>query len=503
MSDQVTERDGVFGRTADKARDAAGRAGRWSDEHVPGGQRVFWIGLGLLLLVALIWFLYPSSTSTSPRGQFGGPQAVGVAKVTNADVPVTINALGTVTPIATVTVRPQVSGQILRFDVQEGQMVKAGDVLAEIDPRTFQAALEQAQGVLAKDQAALENARIDEQRYASLLKLNAISNQVYATQVALVHQDEGTVKSDAANVDAAKINLLYCKITSPVAGRVGLRQVDIGNLVETGQTNGVIVVTQIQPISVLFSVPEDDVDQIVAQIRNGEKLSVDAYDRAQTIKLAMGSLETLDNQIDPTTGTVKLRANFDNADAALFPQQFVNVRLLVQTLHNQVVVPAAAIERGSSGAFVYVVNSDSTVSVRGVTLGAADGDVQAVTQGLKVGEVVVTDGADRLKDGADVIVPKQNGKPEVSTVSSSTSPSASDAERVKRRAAMAAAMKQYCSEDIAKYCASAKPGTPDMRQCVFENMSSFSYTCQDALKKLRHGGGHHHGSGGGGGGSGP
>jgi multidrug efflux system membrane fusion protein len=501
VSDQVTERNGVFGRTADKARDAAGRAGRWSDDHVPGGQRVFWIGLGLILLALLIWFLYPSPNSTSRRGQFGGPQAVGVAKVTTADVPVTINALGTVTPIATVTVRPQVSGQILRFDVQEGQMVKAGDVLAEIDPRTFQAALEQAQGVLAKDQAALENARIDAQRYASLLKLNAISNQIYATQVALVHQDEGTVKSDVANVDSAKINLLYCKITSPVAGRVGLRQVDVGNLVETGQTTGVIVVTQIQPISVLFSVPEDDVDNIVSQIRSGQKLSVDAYDRTQTTKLATGSLETLDNQIDPTTGTVKLRANFDNADAALFPQQFVNVKLLVQTLHNQIVVPAAAIERGSSGSFVYVVNSDSTVSVRSVTLGASQGSVQSVTQGLKVGEVVVTDGADRLKDGADVIVPKQNGKPEVSTAASSSgTPSASDAERAKRRAAMAAAMKQYCSEDIAKYCPNLKPGAPEMRQCFFENMSSFSDTCQTALKKLRHGGGHHHGGGGGGGG---
>ena len=500
MSDQKYNGEGSFGMAAGRARDYAGRAGRWSDEHVPGGQRVFWIGLGLLLLVALIWLLYPSANATHQRGQFGGPQTVGVAKVMTADVPVTINALGTVTPIATVTVRPQVSGQLLKFDVQEGQMVKAGDVLAEIDPRTFQAALQQAQGVLGKDQAALENARIDEQRYAALLKLNAISNQIYATQVALVHQDEGTVKSDAANVDAAKINLLYCKITSPVAGRVGLRQVDIGNLVESGQTNGVIVVTQIQPISVLFSVPEDDVGQIVGQTGTGAKLSVDAYDRTQTTKLATGSLETIDNQIDPTTGSVKLRANFDNTDGALFPQQFVNVRLLVQTLHDQIVVPTAAIERGSSGSFVYVVNSDSTVSVRSVTLGASNGNVQAVAEGLKVGEVVVTDGADRLKDGADVIVPKQNGRLEVSAAPSSATPSASDAERAKRRAAMAAAMKQYCSEDIAKYCPNLQPGTPELRQCFFENRSSFSDTCQDALKKLRPGGGHHHGGGGGGGG---
>ncbi len=496
MSEQTSDRDNPFGVATGRARDYAGRAGRWSDTYVPGGQRVFWIALGLLLLGLLIWWLYPSQTATR-AGRFGAgdPLPVGVAKAGTGDIAVTLNALGTVTPLATVTVRPQVSGQILKFDVQEGQMVKAGDVLAEIDPRTFQAAVDQAQGVLDKDRALLANARIDEQRYRQLTAVNAIAQQTYATQVALVHQDEGTVKSDQANLDSAKINLGYTKIVSPVAGRVGLRQVDIGNLVESGQTNGVIVVTQIEPISVLFSVPEDNVDQIVGRVSAGAQLPVDAYDRSQTKKLATGTLGAVDTQIDTTTGTVKMRANFDNTDNALFPQQFVNVRLLVNTLHNQTVVPAAAIERGSSGSFVYVVNSDSTVSVRSVTLGAAQDDKQAVTNGLKPGEVVVTDGADSLKDGADVIVPKQNGKPVVSAASSS--PTASSDERAKRRAAMAAAMQQYCSEDIAKYCATEKPGTPEMRQCFFQNMSSFSDTCTAAIKKLRSGGGHHHHGGGG------
>ena len=466
---------------------------------MPGGQRVLWIALGLLLLGLVIWAIRPGANSGSNPSRFaGGPMPVGVAQATSGDIDVTINALGTVTPLATVTVRPQVSGQLLKFDVQEGQMVKAGDVLAEIDPRTFQAAVEQAVGTLQKDQAALVEARIDEQRYANLVKLNAISTQTYTAQVATVKQDEGTVKTDQAGVDSAKINLAYTKITSPVAGRVGLRQVDIGNLVESGQTNGVIIVTEMDPISVLFSIPEDNIDAVTAQVSQGATLRVDAYDRTQTVKLATGQLATVDNEIDPTTGTVKLRADFANPDGALFPQQFVNARLLVKTLHNQVIVPAAAIERGLSGTFVYVVESDSTVSMRAVTLGVAQGDSQAITAGLKPGETVVTDGADRLKDGADVEVPKQNGKP-ATIPAVATARDASTAARAQRRAAMAAAMKQYCSDDIAKYCPTAKPGTPDMRTCVFQNMDSFSDTCKTALAKLRHGGGHHHGGGGSGG----
>jgi multidrug efflux system membrane fusion protein len=497
VSDQTTEKDGPFRAAAGHVRGFANRTGQWADDHVPGGQRVLWIALGLILLVLVIWAIRPGANSGASKSRFGGgPLPVGVAKATSGDIDVTLNALGTVTPLATVTVRPQVSGELLKFDVQEGQLVKAGDVLAEIDPRTFQAAVDQAVGTLQKDEAALTEARIDVQRYANLVKLNAISTQTYTASIATAKQDEGIVKTDEAGVESAKINLDYTKITSPVAGRVGLRQVDIGNIVESGQTNGVIVVTEVDPISVLFAIPEDSIDAVTAQMNNGASLRVDAYDRSQTTKLATGKLATVDNQIDPTTGTVKMRADFANPDGALFPQQFVNVKLLVNALHNQVIVPAAAIERGSSGAFVYVVDSDSTANVRGVTLGVAQGDSQAITQGLKPGETVVTDGADSLKDGADVELPKNAPKP--AATAATASPTAASDARAKHKAAMAAAMKQYCSDDIAKYCSTEKPGTPEMRECFFQNMSNFSDTCTAALKKLRSGH-HHHGGGGGGG----
>ena len=472
-------------------------AGNWADRRLPGGQRVLWIVGGLLLLLLVIWAIRPDSNSTSQRGRFGGgPMPVGVSKVTGGDIEVTLNALGTVTPLATVTVRPQVSGQLLKFDVAEGQLVKAGDVLAEIDPRTFQAAVDQAVGTLQKDQAALEEARIDVQRYANLVKLNAISKQTYTAAIATAKQVEGTVKTDQASVDQAKINLQYTRVTSPVSGRVGLRQVDAGNIVESGQTNGVVIVTELQPISVLFAIPEDNVDAIMGQVNSGKSLRVDAYDRSQTTKLATGTLSTVDNQIDTTTGTVKLRANFDNKDGTLFPQQFVNVRLLVNTLHDQIIVPSAAIQRGSSGAFVFVLNSDSTVSMRSVTLGAAQGDKQAISKGLKAGETVVTDGADRLKDGADVEVPSNRGKP-IQTAAPPAGTSSSADARAKRKAAMAAALKQYCSADTAKYCSGMQPGSVELRRCVFQNRDSFSDDCKSALSKIMRGGRHHRSGGGG------
>jgi multidrug efflux system membrane fusion protein len=499
VSDQAKSAGtGTFRTVGGKIRGGAASAGRWADAHVPGGQRIFWILLGLLAVLLIVWFLRPGSDVGAPRSRFGGgPMPVGVSKVVSGDIDLTLNALGTVTPLATVTVRPQVSGQLLKFDVQEGQMVKAGDVLAEIDPRTFQAAVDQAEGTLQKDQAALREAQIDVQRYANLVKLNAISKQTYTASIATAKQAAGTVKADQASLDQARINLQYTKITSPVSGRVGLRQVDVGNLVESGQTNGVVIVTELQPISVLFAVPEDNIGAIMRQVNGGQTLRVDAYDRSQTKKLSTGKLSTVDNQIDTTTGTVKLRATFDNEEGTLFPQQFVNVQLLIETLHNQVIAPAAAIQRGASGAFVFVLNSDSTVSMRAVTLGAVQGDKQAITKGLKVGETVVTDGADRLKDGADVEVPANNGKP-IQTAAPPASTGSSDDARAKRRAAMAAAMKQYCSADLAKYCAGMQPGSTEARRCYFQNRDSFSDDCKNALSKLMRGGRHRRGGGGGG-----
>jgi multidrug efflux system membrane fusion protein len=380
----------------------------WVKQHVPGGPRTIWIIVGLVVLGLLAWvILAPTSAPKTGRDAFGpgGPVPVGVAQATSGDIHVTLNALGAVTPLATVTVKPQVTGILKKIDFTEGQMVKAGDELVEIDPAPYQAALDQAKGTLAHDDAQLENAKVDLKRYQALATQNAISNQTLATQQALVRTDTGTVIADKAAVETAAINLGYCKITSPVAGRVGIRQVDVGNLMQPGSTTSIVVVTELHPISVLFTLPEDSISSVMERVGAGAKLSAEAWDRGQTTKLATGALATFDNEVDPTTGTVKLRATFDNEDNRLFPQQFVNIRLLVNTLTNQTVVPAAAIQRGSDGSFVYVAKPDHTVSVRNVTLGITDGDKVDVLSGLSPGESVVTDGADRLKDGAKISIP--------------------------------------------------------------------------------------------------
>lgn len=391
-------------------RGSATRATDWGQRTLPGGAKTLWILVGLVLVALLVWFLKPAPTTTQGRNGFGagGPVPVGVARATAGDITVTLDALGTVTPLATVTVKPQVSGILDKINFQEGQMVKAGDVLAEIDPRPYQAAVDQAKGQQQRDEAQLANAKIDLARYQSLSNQNAIAQQTLATQAALVRTDEGTVKADQAAVAAANVNLSYCTITSPVAGRVGIRQVDIGNLMQAGVTSAIVVVTQLQPISVLFTLPEDDLSAVSTQLSAGSKLAADAYDRARTAKLAAGSLATFDNEVDPTTGTVKMRAMFDNADNRLFPQQFVNVRLTVNTLHNQTTVPVAAIQRGADGSFVYVVGKDKSVSVRTVNTGPTDSGKVDITSGLRPGETVVVDGADRLKDGAHVSIPNAN-----------------------------------------------------------------------------------------------
>jgi multidrug efflux system membrane fusion protein len=377
-------------------------------------------------------------------GGFGAALAVSVAKVNTGDVPITINSLGTVTPLATVAVHPQVTGPLVKIAFMEGQMVKAGDLLALIDPRPFQAALDQAQGQLQHDQAVLANARVDLVRYKTLVAQNSVAEQTYATQQATVLQDEATLTTDNAAVETAKLNLGYCRITSPVDGSVGLRQVDIGNMV-TAYSTELVVVTQLHPMSVLFTVPEDNLSDVVQRLHAGEKLPVDAYDRTFTTKLDTGVLSNTDNEIDTTTGTLKLRAMFNNAQSELFPDQFVNVRMTLNTLHDQLLVPGAAVQNGANGNYVYVVNTSGasarpafpapaggapaadpprrprgaggpgggfgdagpeyTVNVRYVKTGPTVGNMISIRSGLKVGETVVVDGADQLRDGASITIP--------------------------------------------------------------------------------------------------
>jgi multidrug efflux system membrane fusion protein len=301
-------------------------------------------------------------------------------------------------------VQSQISGQIVAIKFKEGQMVKRGDPLIEIDPRPFQVALEQAEGALARDEALLNNARLDLKRYQTLFDQDSIAEQQLATQRAAVLQDEGTVKTDQAAIDAAKLNLTYCHITSPVDGLAGLQQVNLGNYVTPSTPNGLLVVTQLQPITVVFPLPEDQVQSVLVPLHQGRALPVKAYDRSRQTLLASGTMATVDSQIDSTTGTLKLKAHFTNTDLRLFPNQFVNVDLLLDTLHSALLVPQSAILRGAPGTYVYVVGGDSTVHVRPVALGPGDAIHASVSAGLKAGELVVVDGADRLKEGAAVLV---------------------------------------------------------------------------------------------------
>ncbi len=371
-----------------------------------------WLGLILVLIVALggaYWFLYraPHTTGRSGAGRATetAPQPVGAETIANGDIRIILNELGTVTPLANVTVRTQINGQLTAVAFQEGQTVKQGDFLAQIDDRPYKVALEQAQGTLAHDQALLGQAQTDLKRYQTLARQDSIAKQQADDQVYLVGQYQGSVQSDQAQVDSAKLNIAYCHIISPVAGRVGLRQVDAGNYVQTSDTNGIVVITQEQPISVMFSVTEDNLPSVMKQLTGGAQLPVQAYDRSNTTLLATGTLTSVDNQINTTTGTVNMRATFPNEDFALFPNQFVNARLQVDTLRNVVRVPVAAVQQGAPGTFVYVVNQDDTVSVRPIKLGPTDGAYSEVISGLSAGDRVVTDGTDRLRDGQKVTIP--------------------------------------------------------------------------------------------------
>jgi multidrug efflux system membrane fusion protein len=366
--------------------------------------------LWLLLVAAIVaagirYFPWPDTQpKNSGRPPAGTPVPVGVATVEKGNMPVTLSQLGTVTPLAMVTVKTQISGYLMQVAFKEGQMVNKGDFLAQIDPRPYQVALAQAEGQLAKDQALLKNAQLDLVRYNTLVAQNSVAKQTRDTQESLVGQNQATIKSDQAQIDAQKLNLTYCRIISPVTGRVGLRQVDAGNYVQTSDPNGIVVVTQLQPISVIFTLPEDNLPEVMKRVRAGATLPVTAFDRTGANEIAKGKLDTVDNQIDPTTGTVKLRAIFDNEQETLFPNQFVNVKLLVNTLPDADIVPNSAIQRGAPGTFVYLVKPDRTATVQKVKLGPSDGQRIAILSGLQPGDSVVIDGADRLRDGAKITV---------------------------------------------------------------------------------------------------
>jgi multidrug efflux system membrane fusion protein len=382
-----------------REREAVSRPSRWRLL-----KRFLWLVLVAMIVATAVWYFPRPDThpKEAGRGRSGGPVPVGVVPVQKGDMPVSLSQLGTVSPLATVTVKTQINGYLTEVAFKEGQMVKRGDFLAQIDPRPYQVALEQAEATLAKDQALLKNAQLDLERYNTLVAQNSIARQTRDTQVSLVAQNQATVKSDQAQIDVQKLNLTYCHIVSPVTGRVGLRQVDAGNYVQTSDPNGIVVVTQLQPISVIFTVAEDNLPAVMKRVHAGASLPVSAFDRTGTTELGTGTLETVDNQIDTTTGTVKLRAVFNNREEILFPNQFVNVRLLVNTMQDTDIVPVSAIQRGAPGTFVYVVSPENTVRVAKVKLGPSDGQRIAILSGLQPGQSVVVDGADRLRDGAKV-----------------------------------------------------------------------------------------------------
>jgi multidrug efflux system membrane fusion protein len=364
-----------------------------------------------------IWFYTHRTPHTADGAGVGRmdpskrPSSVGTAVVSLGDINVYQTGLGTAVPRNVVTVRTRVDGELVKVLFDEGQMVKSGDLLALIDPRPYQVVLTQARGQLARDAALLKNAQIDHERYKTLLAQDSTSQQQLDTQAALVRQYQGSVEADQGQVDSANLSLAYTRITAPLSGRAGLRQVDAGNIVHASDPNGIVVITQVQPMTVVFAVPETRIAKIVQKMHGNNTVAVEAWDRDNKNRLATGVLAAADNQVDTSTGTVKLRAEFPNADHALFANQFVNARALVDTRNGVATIPSAAVQVGNAGPFVYVVHADKTVRVQAVTTGIADGSMVEIDSGLTVGQTVVVDGLDRLRDGSKVVTAAATSTP--------------------------------------------------------------------------------------------